>query len=145
MSLRRKQRRQIVALASKDSKGLAARVLAEGASGLALTSDPVVDLVLTEQSVGMSKPLLSPAAVTMIRSQLAQPQASGPKLNDLTPRELEILESLAKGRTDREVAAALSISVKTVNVHRANIMWKLELRNYSDVIRFAIRNNLIET
>jgi DNA-binding NarL/FixJ family response regulator len=62
----------------------------------------------------------------------------------LTPRELEVLGLLALGRSNKEVAVALDISVKTVDVHRASVMRKLNLDTYSDLIQFAIRNRIIE-
>ncbi len=65
-------------------------------------------------------------------------------LNLLTDRELQIMRLLAAGETNREIAAALGVSIKTVNTHRLNILAKLRLRNNADLARFAVRNNLLE-
>ena len=63
---------------------------------------------------------------------------------DLTPRELESLKLLAAGRSNKEVAAALNISVKTVDAYRTQIMRKLELHSVSELVRYAVRNQIIE-
>jgi two-component system invasion response regulator UvrY len=135
---------KIVALAMRGSGHLAAKAMAAGATSLALKSDAASDLILTVRSIWQNKPFLSPGAVGMIRSQLAQTTAAGPMPADLTPRELESLKLLATGRSNKEVAAALNISVKTVDAYRTQIMRKLELRSYSELVQFAIRHKLIE-
>lgn len=135
---------KIVALTLPDSAELAARALAAGASGLALKSDSAADLVLAVQSVGKNSPFLSPAAVKLVQGQLATARPSGPQPSDLTPRELDILRLLAKGRGNEEVATILDVSVKTVYAHRANVMRTLKLRTYSDLIQFAIRHKILE-
>jgi DNA-binding NarL/FixJ family response regulator len=60
----------------------------------------------------------------------------------LTGREQEIIQLLAEGKSNKEVAALLGLSVKTVETHRSNIMRKLGLRGLSELIRYALRNNL---
>jgi DNA-binding NarL/FixJ family response regulator len=62
----------------------------------------------------------------------------------LTPREREIVQLLAEGKTNKEVASALHISVKTAETHRTNVMRKLDLHSVSDLTRFAVRNYIIE-
>ena len=65
-------------------------------------------------------------------------------MSPLTPRQREIVRLLAEGKTNKEVAAALGISVKTVETHRTNIMRKLQLRAFSDLVRYAVRHKLVE-
>ena len=62
----------------------------------------------------------------------------------LTSREREVLQLLAEGRANKEIAAALGITTKTAETHRARIMAKLELHSMSELVRYAIRNNVIE-
>lgn len=62
----------------------------------------------------------------------------------LTPREREIIQLLAEGKSNKEVSTALNISVKTVEMHRTNIMRKLDFHSISDLVRYAIRNKIIE-
>jgi DNA-binding NarL/FixJ family response regulator len=64
-------------------------------------------------------------------------------VNPLTPREREIVQLLAEGRTNKEVASALSISVKTVETHRRAIMSKLGIGSIVELVHFAIRNKLV--
>lgn len=110
----------------------------------AAESDPASDLVLSVQRVGRNDPFLSPAAVRMISGQLAKTARQAPAPGVLTPRKLENLKLLASGRSNKEVAKSLAISVKTVNAHRTNTMRKLELRTYSDLVHFSVRHKIIE-
>ena len=135
---------KIVALATQDSGEMTANALAAGAIGIAMKSDPANHLLLTLESIGMNEPFLSPAGVRLLQDQLARQGTSVPQPHDLTPRELEILKLRAKGWTVKAIAGSLDISVKTVDAHRAAIMRKLRLDTYSDLIRFAIRHDLIE-
>jgi DNA-binding NarL/FixJ family response regulator len=68
----------------------------------------------------------------------------GDVLRVLTDRQIQVLQRLAAGRTNREIASALGLSIKTVNAHRSNILTKLQLRNNADLTRFAIRSQLLE-
>jgi DNA-binding CsgD family transcriptional regulator len=64
--------------------------------------------------------------------------------NRLTSREREIVQLLAEGKSSKEVASSLNISVKTAETHRANIMRKLRLHTISELVRYAVRNQIIE-
>ena len=135
---------KILVLTMHDSGEMAVRVLAAGASGLVLKSDAARYLVRAVQAIDKDQPFLSPAVTRIMLNQLAKTSQPGPSPGDLTPRERDILKLLALGRSNKEVATALQISVKTVDVHRANIMRKLKLPTYSDLIQFAIRHKIIE-
>jgi DNA-binding NarL/FixJ family response regulator len=121
-----------------------ARALAAGASGLAVKSDSAEELVMTIESVGKNSAALSPAGVRLIQSQLAAARSTASESHILTSRERDVLKLLAAGMSSRELATKLAISAKTVQVHRANLMRKLELRTYRDLIQSAIRHKLIE-
>jgi DNA-binding NarL/FixJ family response regulator len=135
---------KIVAVVEKDSPELAASALAAGAKGVVLKSEGASELVSSMQNVAEGRSFLSPGAVAMIQSQLAKPNAIGPERADLTPREFQILESLARGLGNKELAAVLGISVKTVDAHRASIMRKLKLDSYSELVQFAVRQRIIK-
>jgi DNA-binding NarL/FixJ family response regulator len=62
----------------------------------------------------------------------------------VTPRERQIIQLLAEGGSNKEVASALGVSVKTIDAHRANIMRKLRLRSTSELVRYAIRNKIVQ-
>lgn len=135
---------KILVLTMHDSGEIASKVLATGASGLVLKSDAAQDLVTAVQAIEAGKPFLSPAVTKIILGQLVKTRQPGPSPSDLTPRELEILKLLAQGRSHKEVAYALDISIKTVGAHSANIMRKLEIHALSDLIHFAIRHKIID-
>ena len=135
---------KILVLTMHDSGEMASRALAAGANGLVLKSDAARDLVRAVQAVDKDQPFLSPAVTKLILGRLAPADQPGPSPSDVTPRELEVLKLLALGRSNKEVATALDISVKTVDVHRASIMRKLHLPTYSALIQFAIRHQIIE-
>jgi len=71
-------------------------------------------------------------------------QTKTPRTN-LSPRQRETLQLLAEGKTNKEVATILNISVKTVETHRANIMLKLDLHSVTDLVHYAIRNEIVHT
>lgn len=135
---------KIIALATKDSSESAANALVAGAKGLVLKSEAASEVVRTVKHVGDNQPFLSPAAVMLIGNQLAKHQTAGPIPADLTTRELQVLVALARGASNKEVAATLGISIKTVNSHRNNIMQKLKLRSYRSLVHFAIRQGLLK-
>jgi DNA-binding CsgD family transcriptional regulator len=62
----------------------------------------------------------------------------------LTPREREIVQLLAEGKSNKEIANVLGISVTTAETHRAHVLQKLRLHSIADLVRYAIRNNIIE-
>ena len=62
----------------------------------------------------------------------------------ITPREREVIQLLAEGNSNKETASALGVSVKTIEAHRANIMRKLRLRSVTDLVRYAIRNKIVQ-
>ena len=135
---------KILVLTMNDSGEIASQVLAAGASGLVLKSDAGRDLLRGVDSLAKGQPFLSPAVTKLIIGHLARTSAAGPSPRDISPRELEVLKLLALGRSNKEVATALDLSVKTVDAHRSNIMRKLNFRSYSDLIQFAIRHQIIE-
>jgi DNA-binding NarL/FixJ family response regulator len=79
-----------------------------------------------------------------VRPHSAPPDPDAVIRNRLTSREREIVQLLAEGKSSKEVAVSLGISVKTAETHRANIMRKLELHSVSELVRYAVRNQIIE-
>jgi DNA-binding NarL/FixJ family response regulator len=135
---------KILVLTMHESGEIAAKVLAAGASGMVLKSDAARDLIRAVQAIEKKQPFLSPSVTQAIVDEMTKPSALEPLPADLSPREREVLELLANGLANREVAAALGISVKTAAAHRGNIMRKLKLLSYGELIHFAIRHGLVE-
>jgi DNA-binding NarL/FixJ family response regulator len=73
-----------------------------------------------------------------------RPVQDGISAERLTSREREVVQLLAEGNSNKAIASALDLSVKTVETHRASIMRKLQLKSFADIVRFAIRNRIIE-
>ncbi len=136
---------EILILTAYESEQLAHAILRAGARGYILKSDAARDLVMAVESLAQGRPFFSTSlAQTILTGYL---DAQGEKADDnlgLTGCERQILQLLAEGYSNKEIASRQGISVRTGETHRANIMRKLKLRSISDVVRFAVRNQIIE-
>ncbi len=117
-----------------------------GATGYALKDARAEDLLHALRTVASGQRYISaPLAVDTIENYLnAGPTGESAALEALTQREIEVLQRIANGYKNAEIADKLSISTRTVETHRANIMRKLDLRTQANLIRFAIEHNLID-
>ena len=123
---------------------LLAEALSSGAKGYVLKTDPSRQLLAAVEALARHAPFVTPSfADALVRVQgRKRTSRAGPLL--LTSREREVVRLLARGQPNRMVATALGISVKTVESHRANLMRKLELRSIVDLVRYAVRNRIVE-
>jgi DNA-binding NarL/FixJ family response regulator len=112
-----------------------------GARGFVLKSEDELKLVEAIRVISRHKTFFTTAASEALLDNLLRPSLRDSVLTD---REREVVQMLAEGKSNKEVAAALDISVKTVETHRAAIMRKLELDSIADLVRYAIRNGLID-
>jgi DNA-binding NarL/FixJ family response regulator len=138
---------EVLILTMHESEQVVREVLEAGARGYVLKSDAARDLVTAVKTLQQHKPFFtSRVAELVLKGYLGGVQAdrAEPSLPSLTPREREIVQLLAEGKSNKEVAAALEISVKTVEAHRANIMRKLNLHSISELVHYAIRNKIVE-
>src|SRR6202158_3285665 len=123
-------------------------IVEAGARAYIMKSDADRDLVSAVEALSHRRTFFTPRAAEMLLHGFsAQNSTAGPQAlsrNRLTPREREIVQLLAEGKSSKEVAVALGISVKTAETHRANIMRKLELHSVSELVRYAVRNQIIE-
>jgi DNA-binding NarL/FixJ family response regulator len=129
------------------SEELIREVLLAGARGYLLKSDATRQLIPAVESVSRHMPYFSGrvSAVVLdgfLKGKPSQPIALGAER--LTSREREIVQLLAEGNSNKAIATCLDLSVKTVETHHASIMRKLELNSLADIVRFAIRNHLIQ-
>jgi DNA-binding NarL/FixJ family response regulator len=140
-------RAKILILTMHESDPLIREVLDAGARGYVLKTDASRDLVAAVNAIRSNK--------TFFTAKVAQIVLDGyldkkPKKevqsaqSRLTPRQREIVQLLAEGKSSKEVAVALNLSVKTAETHRANIMRRLDCHSVSELVRYAVRNNIIQ-
>ena len=138
---------EVLILTMHHSEELAREVLKAGARGYVLKSDADRNLVPAIENLRRHRPYLASAVAEVVLGdylRLAEKADDGAPRDPLTSREREIVQLLGEGRTNKEVATMLNLSVKTVEAHRANIMRKLRLRSVTDLVRYAIRNKFVE-
>lgn len=137
---------QVVILSMHSDPVLAQQLLREGAKGYLLKDSLAEELPLAIRAAFQGKMYLSPAISDSVLTKLMNPQSEEvpDELGDLlTPREREVLQLVAEGYTNRAIAEELTISVKTVEKHRANVMSKLEASDLASLIRTAMKHGLI--
>ena len=130
-------------LSMHDNEQFLYEALQAGASGYVLKSLADRDVVRACRAAVRGEPFLYPGAVTeVIRHYLTEPDEDHP--DPLTPRELQVIKLIAEGHNNRQIAEALTISEKTVERHRANMLEKLGMRDRVELTRYAIRRGLVE-
>lgn len=146
--LKANPRIKVLILTLHDSDQVVQEVLNAGARGFLLKSDAARDLVAAVEALRRDKIYFTPKVASMVldgylRREQPAPERETPTRSRLTPREREIVQLLAEGKSSKEVAVALGLSVKTAETHRSNIMRKLELHSVSDLVLYAVRNNIV--
>jgi DNA-binding NarL/FixJ family response regulator len=141
---------KIIALTVHNTEEYVRATLDAGADGYVLKEDSHRDLVAAIKSVTMGKSYLSPGICNQVVNGFLSRAGSPPEQEErqphwdaLTVREREILKLVAEGKRNKDISDYLSISVKTVEKHRANLMRKLGVRNASELTAFAIRHKLM--
>ena len=143
---RRSPATRILLLSMYDNDQYFFEALRAGASGYVLKSVADRDLVEACRAVVREEPFIYPEALTALMREYVQRAGRGQRLpgSVLSAREEEVVKLIAEGRSSQEIADLLVISVKTVERHRANILAKLEMRDRTQLTRYAIRAGLIE-
>lgn len=143
---RRRPELRVLILSMYDNEQFLFEALKAGASGYVLKSGADDDIVEACRAAMRGQPFLYPSAVdTLIRDVIDRAGRRGEEeLEPLTPRELEVVKLIAEGESSKEIAAALVLSIKTVERHRANILKKLGMRDRVELTRYAIRRGLIQ-
>ncbi len=136
---------QIIILSVHADTTMVQQLLRRGVKGYLLKDAVTEELMLAVRSVSQGKMFLSPTiSDTVMTMLLSPPDPTVESTADLlTPREREVLQLVAEGHTNNSIAETLSISVKTVEKHRANVMSKLEVNDLASLIREAIKQGLI--
>jgi len=138
----------IIMLTLHFSDQLVKDIVESGARAYVMKSDADRDLVHAVEALCSNRTFFTARAADMLLNEFSERNSpvppQPPNQNRLTSREREIVQLLAEGKSSKEVAVALGISVKTAETHRANIMRKLQLHSVSELVRYAIKNQIIE-
>jgi two-component system response regulator NreC len=134
---------KIVILTMHDEQSLVKKLLEIGADGYILKNSSKTELEMAIRQIQSGKKHFS-SEVTMILLEEESPAEVNAQLKQLTEREIEILKLISEGLSNKEIGDQLFISHRTVDTHRTNLMKKLDVHNVAGLIRFAIKNGLVE-
>lgn len=134
---------KVIALTMHDNKEYVSQILRSGAQGYVLKDTSPEQLVQAIQSVANGEAFFSPSISRILLQDYTRSSSEKPKANRLSQREEQVLSSIANGRTNKEIAADLAISVRTVETYRARLMKKLKARNIAELTRYAFENKLV--
>jgi DNA-binding NarL/FixJ family response regulator len=139
---------EVLILTVHESEDMVRDALAAGARGYILKSDAGSDLVNAVRALSRRKTFFTADVQAMVLQGylkgLDEAEAVQAASRRLTAREREIVQLVSEGKSNKEVATTLGISVKTAETHRTNVLRKLELHSVTDLVRYAVRNGIIE-
>jgi DNA-binding NarL/FixJ family response regulator len=138
---------EVLVLTMHHSEQLAHDVLQAGARGYLLKSDADQNLIAAVDNLRQHKPFLTSTVTEFVLDgymQLTDRVDHDETAAMVTPRERQIIQLIAEGNSSKQTATSLGVSVKTVEAHRANVMRKLRLRSVTDLVRYAIRNKIVQ-
>jgi DNA-binding NarL/FixJ family response regulator len=139
---------EVLILTMHHSEQLIHEVLAAGARGYLLKTDAGHAVLDAVESLSRHQPFFTPGVSELLLSAYFHPERSTTGHTAaalaLTPREREVVQLIAEGKSSKEIATALNISEATAETHRTNLMRKLDIHSVSEIVRYAIRNHLIE-
>ena len=142
----------VLILTMQDSDNVVREVLRAGARGFLLKSDAGRDLIAAVEALQLQRTFFTTRVSQMVldgfldkeRGDGSVEPTEDPIGDVLTAREREVIQLLAEGKTSKEVAVTLNLSVKTAETHRTNLMRKLGLHSVADLTRYAVRNGIVQ-
>jgi DNA-binding NarL/FixJ family response regulator len=136
---------RVLILTMHDSEQVVREVLAAGALGFLLKSDAGRDLVAAVEALQDRRTFFTTKVAQLVLEGYLHPGSETDRSlrSILTPREREVIQLLAEGKTTKEVATTLNLSVKTAETHRTNLMRKLDLHSVVDLTLYAVRNGIV--
>ena len=144
--VRRRPETGVIILSMHSDETYLVRALSAGAKGYLLKDSAEADLIRAVQAVSQGRPFFSPAiAQTLLEDYMRRLQQQNLKdsYDLLTDREKEVLQLLAEGKSNKEVASLLNLSLYTVETHRSNLMQKLNLHSTAEIVLYAVRKKII--
>jgi DNA-binding NarL/FixJ family response regulator len=136
---------RVIMLSVHTTEEYVLQALRAGARGYVLKDATPAELALAIQAVVRGETYLSPAVSKHVVDYALRVGSGTTSLERLTPRQREVLQLIAEGRTTQEMAQILSISVKTVETHRSELMERLDIHDVAGLVRFAIRMGLVSS
>jgi DNA-binding NarL/FixJ family response regulator len=135
---------RVVALTMHSTRRFMAEALKAGAAGYLLKESAVAELILAIRTVVEGRAYLSPRITDVLVSDYVRhvPAGGSADLSALSPREREVLQLVAEGKSTKEIAGLLHVSVKTIEAHRTQVMEKLRIRSVAGLTKFAITEGL---
>jgi len=139
-------RTKVLILTVHDADLLVGKVIQAGARGYILKTDLGRDLIAAVKALLANKTFFTAKVAQMVMDGYLSkgPKASGEEFSQITGREREVVQLLAEGKSTKEVGTILGISTKTAETHRSNLMRKLNCHSVSELVRYAVRNHLVE-
>lgn len=134
---------KVIILSMHTSEEYVLLALRAGAAAYLIKDSATSELALALTSVMRGETYLSPAISRQVVEGYVQRVGAGPVADPLTPRQREVLKRIAEGRSTKEIAYDLQLSVKTVETHRAQIMERLGIRDVAGLVRYAMRTGLV--
>ena len=147
--LQENPQQKVIVLTITDSDQVIREALDAGARGFVLKSDAARDLVTAVEALQRNRMFFTPRVNDMVLAvflDTGHKPSNGdvPRLPTLTPREREVIQLLAEGKSSKEVASVLNLSTKTAETHRSNIMRKLDIHSIRDLVVYAVKNDIIQ-
>lgn len=137
---------RVIILSMHADQAYVHQALQAGAAGYLLKGSDLAELELAIKAVARGDTYLSPAVSKHLVGDLLNGKMPGANpLDELTPRQREILQLIAEGRTTKEIAVRLDLSVKTIETHRGQLMDRLDIHDVPGLVKFAIRVGLTQT
>lgn len=137
---------RILILTIHDDEQIVREVLATGARGFVLKSDAGRDLIAAVEALQNRRTFFTSKVSQIMLDGYLRPREEHriSEQHVLTPREREVIQLVAEGKTTKEIATALNLSVKTAETHRTNLMRKLNLHSIADLTLYAVRNGIVQ-
>lgn len=137
---------RVLILTMHESEQIVREVLEVGARGFLLKSDAARDLISAVRALEQRTTFFTSRVAEMVLSGFLETRSDcfRPPKDRLTPRERQVVQLLSEGKTSKEIANQLKLSVKTAETHRTNVMRKLDLHSVADLVRYAVRNNIVQ-
>jgi DNA-binding NarL/FixJ family response regulator len=143
--LREEQSPRILFLTVTDCEEMIQEILKVGAKGYLLKSDAAKDLLSAVEELRQNRSYFNSRVSSIVLDGFLNGNTGTiKKSQQLTPREREIVQLLAEGKSNKEVAVALDLSVKTAETHRSNLMRKLGLHSVSELVLYAVRHHIVQ-